>query len=76
MDCAASVGADKCGLLLLEENAPTADVRDLIGPGGAKEVTGSSSGDDVQAKKTDDDTAGLVDLRNSYSQEPRSSYFP
>jgi len=60
----------------LEENAPTADVRDLIGSGGAKEVTGSSSGDDVQAKKTDDDTAGLVDLRNSYSQEPRSSYFP
>ena len=60
----------------LEENAPTADVRDLIGPGGAKEVTGSSSGDEVEAKKTDDDTAGLVDLRNSYSQEPRSSYFP
>ena len=54
---------------LLEE-APTADVRDLIGLGDV-----SSSVNGVEVKKEEEETAaGLVDLRNS--QEPRSAYFP
>jgi len=54
---------------LLEE-APTADVRDLIGSRVA-----STSRDDMEVKKEENDTAaGSVDLRAS--QEPRSAYFP
>ena len=66
------LGSQSQSRSLLEE-APTADVRDLIGSGDAK-VAGSTSGDDMKVKKKKEDTAGLLDQRTL--QEPRSAYFP